>query len=208
MDRNTILGLLLIAGILIGYSIITKPSKEQVAEQAELQRIRDSVAIVEQFKIQELQKQQEEVANAEKNTSAKTGQPVAGTRSIEDSRDKYGAFAEGAEGSKEFIILENDLIKIRISTLGGRPYSVQLKEYQTYDSLPLILFDGDSTVFGLNFFAQNRKINTNELYFTPGTKETYIDASTRPANLSMRLYAGKNRYIEYVYSLALLFGHK
>ena len=200
MDRNTIIGLLLIAGILIGYSLFTRPSME---EKAKIQRVRDSIAMAEQFKMQEMQKQQAEEAKTLPSSPAEAveleeEQPV----SPEQYRDVYGAFAEGAAGSEEYIIMENDLIKIHISTLGGRPYTVQLKEYRTHDSLPLILFDGDSTVFGMNFFAQNRSINTNELYFTPGTKETHLNASTRAVSLSMKLPAGKNRYREYIYSLA------
>ncbi len=197
MDKNTVIGLLLIAGMLIGYSIISRPSEE---EKAEIQRIRDSIAI-EQIKMQELQRQQAEETKS-LPSPPEAVKPEKEPVSAEENKDIYGAFAEGASGSKEYITLENDLIKVRISTLGGRPYSVQLKEYQTHDSLPLMLFDGDSTVFGLNFFAQNRSINTNELYFTPGTGETNLDASTRQVDLSMRLSAGKGRYIEYIYSLA------
>ncbi len=171
-----------------------------------MQRIRDSIALAEQIKMQESLTQ--EAAQAETRASSPEGyEPGEAVESeepqvdIDKNRDVYGAFAEAAAASKEFITLENDRIKLRISTLGGRPYSVQLKEYQTYDSLPLILFDGDSTVFGMNFFAQNRSINTNELYFTPGTTETYLDASTEPVSLSMRLSAGEDRYIEYIYTM-------
>lgn len=202
MDRNTIIGLLLIAVILIGYSLFTRPSRE---EQAEMQRIRDSIAAAEQIKMQEQQQIQKEGVDSLLPVQAeKPGTAVTETgeeTGPEEYRDVYGAFAEAAVGSKEYITLENDLVKIRISTLGGRPYYVQLKEYQTYDSLPLVLFDGDSTIFGMTFFAQNRSINTNELYFTPGTDETYLDASQEPVSLSMKLPAGENRYIEYLYSL-------
>ena len=106
-----------------------------------------------------------------------------------------------AAGEKELIVIENDLIKLTLSTKGGRPYSVQLKNYQTYDSLPLILFDGDSTVFGLNFFANNRSINTNELYFIPSREEKLIIVQDKPETISMRLSAGDDQYIDYVYTL-------
>jgi YidC/Oxa1 family membrane protein insertase len=197
MDRNTIIGLLLIAAILIGYSHFTKPSRER---QAERKRVRDSIALAEQQKVQEQQvKRVEEAASFPSADVAVEKQTQEA--SPEAYKDVYGAFSEAAAGTQEFITLENDLIRLRISTRGGRPYSVQLKDYQTYDSLPLILFDGDSTVFGMTFFAQNRSINTNELFFTPGTDETYLDASRDTVSLSMKLPAGADRYIEYVYSL-------
>ena len=197
MDRNTIIGLLLIAAILIGYSLFTKPSRE---EQAEMQRIRDSIALAEQVKALEQQNQQAMEAESPQSRVV-ADEPEKEAMNIEEQKDVFGVFAQAASGSQEFITLENKLIKLRISTLGGRPYSVQLKDYQTYDSLPLILFNGDSTVFGMSFFAQNRSINTNELFFTPGTDETYLDASQNTVSLSMRLPAGEGRYIEYVYSL-------
>jgi len=170
MDKNTILGLLVIAGLLIGYSMFTRPSKE---EQAEVQRVRDSIAVAEQIRMQEQQRQLAEDAQSAP-ASTELAAPEEKPVSMEEQKDIYGAFAAGANGTREYITLENDKISLKVSNLGGRPYSVQLKEYQTHDSLPLILFNGDSTVFGMNFFAQNRSINTNELFFTPGTEETFL----------------------------------
>ena len=68
-------------------------------------------------------------------------------------------------GKETFYTLENDKLKLTISSKGGRPYSVQLKDFVTHDSLPLLLFEGDSTVFGLQFFADGHSIATNDLYF-------------------------------------------
>ncbi len=197
MDRNTIIGLLLIAGILIGYSMFTKPSEQ---EKSEMQRVRDSIAVAEQFRLQEAQKQAEEIKTTQSQSPNVTS-PEPESASPEQNRDIYGAFAEAANGSDDYITLENDRLKIQISKRGGRPYTVQLKEYLTHDTLPLILFDGDSTVFGMNFFAQNRSINTNELYFTPDTRESRLDASSKSVSLSMKLPAGDGRYIEYIYTM-------
>ena len=199
MDKNTIIGLLLIAAILIGYSVFTKPSRER--RQAEQQRERDSIANAEQQKIQEEQSRKVEKAASFPSGEETGKEEKKPEESPENYRDVYGAFSDAAAGTQRFITLENDLIRLRISSKGGRPYSVRLKKYQTYDSLPLILFNGDSTVFGMNFFAQNRSINTNELYFTPDTNGTFLDASKNPVSLSMKLPAGEGRYIEYVYSL-------
>jgi len=189
----------LIAGILIGYSMFTRPSEQ---EKAEMQRVRDSIAIAEQFRMQEAQKQQaEEIKTMPSEAGSEVSTVVQEKVNTENFRDVYGAFAEAAQGSEEYITLENDRLKIRIAKLGGRPYSVHLKEYMTHDTLPLILFDGDSTVFGMQFFAQNRSINTNELFFTPDTKELHLDASSSSVSLSMKLPAGEGRFIEYVYTM-------
>ena len=201
MDKNTIIGLVVIAGLLVLYSVFTRPSKEEMAERdAEQKRMQDSIALVQKI-LQEHQRQQDTVA-VQQATRPEIDMTDSQVLSERQSADIYGAFAKGASGEKRLITMENDQIILEVATLGGRPYSVELKDYQTHDSLPLVLFDGDSTVFGMSFFAQNRSINTGELFFTPDTKESYLDASKQPVSLSMKLPAGENRYIEYVYTLS------
>jgi YidC/Oxa1 family membrane protein insertase len=200
MDKNTIIGLLIIAGILIGYSLFTRPSKEELAERQHIQdSIRNAQAMILPEQQEQPPQQEKVVSPVESIVEVKDASQDA--VDLEQYKDAFGVFGEAAVGDKQYITLENDLIKMSISTLGGRPYSVELKNYQTHDSLPLILFDGDSTIFGLSFFAQNRSINTNELFFTPSSDQSHLDASNGPATLSMKLPAGKNRYIEYLYSM-------
>jgi hypothetical protein len=74
-------------------------------------------------------------------------------------------FAESAAGSEKFITLENNLMKVRISTLGGKIYSVELKGYKRFNGQPLVLFEGNKNHFGLNFFSQNKSIQTDNFYF-------------------------------------------
>ncbi|MCG8410956.1 MAG: membrane protein insertase YidC [Bacteroidales bacterium] len=186
MDRNSIIGIIIIAGIFIFWSILNKPSEEQL--KAEKHR-RDSIELVRQRQIA-LQKN-ENTANVQQDNLKNTT-----TTNLQDSsalKELYGSFANAGSGIQKFITLENELIKMQVSTKGGRVYSVELKNYKTYNKEPLVLFDGDSTVFGLNFFAQNRRIITNDLFFVP------VEQNNK--SLKMRLYAGSDKYIEYVYSL-------
>ncbi len=121
---------------------------------------------------------------------------------IADS-SKYGIFAGSAKGDNGFITLENNKVELKISLKGGRVYSARLKDYRTYDSLPLILFSGDSTVFGFNFFtADNKAVQTNNLYFKPvSDKRSYV-VSSHADSVILRLMAGEDHYIEYKYTLA------
>ncbi len=67
----------------------------------------------------------------------------------------------------------------------------------------LILFSGDSTVFGFNFFtADNKAVQTNNLYFKPVSDKKLFDATTQPQSVVLRLMADSNKYIEYKYTLA------
>lgn len=116
--------------------------------------------------------------------------------------EQFGSFAEAASGELQFTIMENELVRLKISNKGGRIYSAELKNYHTYDTLPLMLFDGDSTIFGVQFFTlDNHAIKTNDLYFTPQTDKQLISVKDNPQSLTMRLEAGEGKYIDYVYTL-------
>ncbi|MFP4023042.1 MAG: membrane protein insertase YidC [Thiohalospira sp.] len=193
MDKNSIIGIVLIAAILIVYSVINQPSKEEV-EQAKQRR--DSLELVKQQNIAAQKKAEESV----KEVTEKK-QEVKDTTSKNQLDKKYGSFASAAEGEKEFAIVENDLMKIKFSNKGGRIYSVELKDYKTYTQEPLILFDGDSTVFGLNFFSQNRSIITNDLFFNLESEENYYVVEGNSQSIIYRLYAGEDKYIEYIYTI-------
>ncbi len=86
---------------------------------------------------------------------------------------------------------------------------MELKTFKTYDSLPLMLFNPNTSRFGFSFFSNNRIINTNDFYFQPSTTETKLISSGNDSiTFSMRLYTdmgegqfNENQYIEYVYTL-------
>ena len=116
-----------------------------------------------------------------------------------DLQEVYGAFAQAAavEDLSEKIYLENDLIKVELAAKGGRVTSVYLKEYQTYDSLPLNLLREDSSRFDLTFWSQNRRLQTSDFTFE-STASQFGDSES----VSMRLNVQEGKYLEFVYSLA------
>jgi len=216
-NRNTIIGFLLIFGILIAYYFYMQPSQEEIAEQ---QRRHDSIARVQyvQDSIQyELQRAQAKLLEDQKRQIENI------TEIVEDSdvdeqqiilKDKYGLLAGSASGEDEMYYIETDLQIIGISAKGGRIKYVQLKEYQTWDSLPLVLMDSDTSVFGLHFFSDNRIINTSDFYFQPiwygagsGDHEIKISGEDE-VKFGMRLYTdnpesgfNENQYIEFIYTV-------
>lgn len=199
MDRNSIIGILLIGAVLIAWSYFSSPSEEEI-EAA--RRERDSLAQVEQQK--EALEQEKSVQRETEQKAEQTIEPVTDTVMSPDSVSnklvrKFGVFAESATGENESFILENEKVEIKISALGGRPEYVRLKDYQTYDSLPLKLFSGDSTKFGFNWVTNdaNVPIKTQQLYFEA------IDKSSTDSShhLTMRLSAGPDRFVDYMYTL-------
>jgi len=222
MDRNTVIGLVLIFAILIGYSIYNSPSKE---EKEAMQRKQDSIAAVQQrisdsvAKVQAERQIQQEALQQQQQSEPQSGigETETGNDSIVSNlnRDKYGVFASSSQGAKKNYTLENDLMKVTLSSEGGKIISVELKEFQTWDSMPLVLFDPEQTNFGFTFFSNNRIINTNELYFRPhiahpdmAGRTNIIVSGDESTSFAMRLYAdstddsfNEKQYIEYRYSL-------
>ncbi len=197
MDRNSIIGILLIGAVLIGWSYFASPSEEEI--QAERRR-RDSLAQVEQMR--KLEQEKQTVERAEDKKAEQTIEPdVTLSKDSVDSKTlrKYGAFAQSATGENEVYTLENDNIEIKIHSRGGRPYSVRVKDYQTYDSLPLKLFDGDSTRFGFTWVTNdaNVPIKTQEHYFQL-VEQTTTDSGQY---ITLQLNAGQDRYVRYAYFL-------
>ncbi len=158
MDRNSITGIILITIILGFFWWLNKPTEEQLAEQ---QRKRDSIALVEQQRVET-----EALAAAQIEQQAQVEEATKDSATVaQEKSDRYGYFAGSAEGQQEFVTLENNLIKMQISTKGARIYSVELKDYKTHDGQPLVLMNGEQNRFGFYFTHSNRNFHTNDLYF-------------------------------------------
>ncbi len=177
MDKNSITGIFLIAIIIIGYNIIYPPTYEQLDN-------------TEEIIIKENNKPQISNSNKEDKKIIETKYIE---KSIENELKNYGSFANNTKKNNDLIYLENDKLKISISPLGGRIISAILKDYKTSDSLPLNLLDKDSSNFNLQFFSENKIVNTNELYFVP------TDISEK--SVKMKLFANNGEFLEYEYNI-------
>ena len=194
MDKNTWIGFLIIAVIIIGFTWIQRPSKEQLAER---QRIQDSISLVR-------------LAEAEAQRLSDSLQLVAGeaaqqpeTVSAEQQQQRlqaaYGTFADAAQGEEQWVTLQNDKLRLTLSTLGGRIVRAELPEYHASgDSVnPLCLFRADEASFALTLItANNRILQTSNLYFTPVE-------SDQPNKVIMRLpTASEDAWLDFVYELS------
>ncbi len=218
MDKNTITGLSLIFLILVTFSYFNKQSDSEI-EAARHQR--DSLIQVDAENTRQAELKAKETATAllSKNSSAVTDS--SGKAQVNsDLKSLYGIFSEASKGTEHFISLENNLMKIRISNKGGKIYSVELKGYKRANGEPLVLFEGDKNKFGLNFFSQNKSIQTDQFFFVPNTADTLLKVSGAPVSvgkegrekfnvsgdqgaksLSMRLEASNEVSVEYTYTL-------
>jgi YidC/Oxa1 family membrane protein insertase len=153
MDKNTIIGFLLIAALLFGYSWLNQPSPEELAQA----RYNDSIAMVQARELQNM-------LNAEQKPAEELLDSVEMESKI---KSKFGVFSNASQGESEKITLSNDLLEVQFDSKGGVPVKATLKEYSRYDSLPVVLFDETDNKLGFIFKPSGRVISTNDLYFVP-----------------------------------------
>jgi YidC/Oxa1 family membrane protein insertase len=187
MDKNTIIGFLLIGAVLIVFTWLNKPTPEQLEAQ---RRMQDSIALVEQAKLLEQQQAFEKAAKAEQEFAS-----LPDSVRVAKLQNSFGVFADAMVGEDGTTVLENELIEVRLKNKGGRVGYVRLKEYDNYKGEPLVLFNEEDSKFDLKLVtATNRVINTEDLYFTP-------IKGADSNSVTMRLNTGDGSYLDFVYTL-------
>ncbi|MDR9397969.1 MAG: membrane protein insertase YidC [Salibacter sp.] len=166
MDRNAVIGLLVIGAILLGWQFWMQPSN---AEMEAMRKKQDSIEAVEAKERVDEKAQQasQSEPKAEQSTQVQDTIQEANNDSVVNvlNQQKYGSLAPFGSGKKEYYTLENERVIIKFSNKGAVPVEAQLKNYTTYDSLPLMLFTENHNTLNLQFDHQNRKINSTELFF-------------------------------------------
>ena len=195
MDKNTWIGFGLIAAIIIGFSFLNRPSKEELAAR---QRTQDSIALV---RAQEAEAQliSEQIA---KELEAAQEANRSAEQVAEQVAALYGPFAPAAQGEEGIIVLENEKVRLGIARRGGRIAKAKLKEYKAYgDSVNnLCLFQGEESSLSFTLITNNSRIlSTENLYFTAASQTTDNEGNT---TLIMRLNTNiEDCYMDVVYTL-------
>ncbi len=193
MDKNQIIGLVLMMAVFIGFTIYNQPSEEQLKRQ---QEIKDSLEFVQAQKMaQQQQELKKEIEDREKMALLQDSlNNLSDSIKLVNLKSSFGKFSNSALGKENTIVLENNLISLDICTKGAMINKVELKEFVKYDSSKLILFEGNENRFALDFFADNLSISTDKLYFDV--------VKQQKDNVVLRAYTdNQNQYIEYNYSL-------
>ncbi|WP_264529532.1 membrane protein insertase YidC [Flavobacterium sp. N502540] len=192
IDLNSIIGFVLIFGILIWIMYQNQPSdKEIAAEKAK----------------KELIAKQEAQAKADKTKTAVL--PVAAAATPGDTvqlaqlQKTLGGFAYSATlpSAKEgFTTIENEKIKLKIANKGGYIVEATLKEFKKFEKnsgqLVELIKDNNANLNIQLQTADNRTLNSKDLFFEPTLTKNGADQI-----LTMRLKAGANEYLEYKYVL-------
>lgn len=197
MDRNTIIGVLLIMGLLIVWQWYMAPSQEEIARQKQQ---RDSIALLNK----KTTDQAPVVDTAASNTGSPQSTKLDSSAVNAQQQASFGPFAAAASGSEQLTTIENELFAVTFTNKGGRIKEVVLKKYkkQIEDAagkikeIDLKLLEDDKNKF--EYFlpvSQLPKggVSTGDLYFRP---------MKTPNGIAYRADIGEGKYIEQTYSIS------
>ena len=179
MDRNTVMGFILLALLFFGYFYYT--SQGEKAFEKQKQHVQDS-----------LNKLKPKVDTALKMTAV--------SDSLNAKRDSsVSGINQDSTGKEQLITVENKVLKIIFSNKGGQPKEIEIKDFKTFDGKPLILQDGsfNDISYPINT-GNNQTAQTGELLFTPSDIQTTADSSQI---ISFHLQTKSGESIEHQYIL-------
>ena len=180
MNKDTIIGFVLIALVLIGFSWWNQPS----AEQIEAARLQDSIAAVQQEKAKQAQQ-----AAAAKAAAAKVTDSIPA--------DTTTLFHAAKSGTSQQVVLKNAKLELTLDTKGGVVRKAVIKDFKSIDgSENVTLFDAEDQ--NLNFMLAGKQDNivTQDLFFTPSEQTDSTVTMTATAQnggeVIMRYRLGKD----------------
>lgn len=219
IDKKTIIGLVLIFAVFGVWMYVSQPSEEERAKLKQKQDSALAASMRAEQEAEQAEKLNEDIERKEQADIKQLAQEAKGNDSLaaEAGRilfNQFGAFSESALNEEKHLTIENELLKVNLTSLGANIEQVILKDYKTYHKDSVRFFTESGNSYGLNLSIGSKVLRTNELNF-----EIFIDnkACTGKEKLhvkgkdslvvSMRLYANsdtltKNRgYLEYRYTL-------
>ena len=179
--RSSVVGFALIGIIML---VFTWYNTKQVEKRQQEAMVRDSLATAAALERGELQ----EPAAAAADTAAVDAEAIP-----DEEAYRHAYLQEASRAETDYFTLENDKLRVRISSLGAQPYEVQVKDYYTYDSSDLILIRPDKSLFDLEMNT-DQWLNTSDLHFRL--------AESTDSTLTLRLQFEDNAWMDAVYSLA------
>ena len=176
MDKNNIIGITLIAAVIIGYGIWSRPSAEQVAAQKQ----KDSIENVARM-------------NAENAAKLAAQQKTAQAKAAAEA-DTTALFYAALQGKAQDVTLKNKDLSLTLNTKGGVVTKAVIKNFEDCnDNKDVTLFDGKTQSLNFALAAKSVNINTADLYFTPSERTD--------STVTMTAEAGKGKALIIRYRL-------
>ena len=181
MDKNSVIGFVLIAAIFLGFTVF---ENKRAAKYAEVKAQQDSIALAQ------MPFDSSSVVSLGESSE---GASVADNVTAPVYKDSCLQAASDVNSVPEMVVLENSKIRIQLTTKGAQPYSVKVKDYYNYDSTELYLFRPGQSEYSLRVYA-GEYIKTSNFNFTV--------ASASDSVVVMRLPFRNGGYIEQKYTLS------
>lgn len=189
LDLNSIIGFILIFGILVYMMYTNQPTPEEQAAQEQAKQ--------EQLAAEEKAKQQDTKVTKTEDYSVTA---ITDSTQLVALNNKLGAFAYSAtlpSATQNETLVENDLLALKFSNKGGYISEIKLKKFVNYDSIPIYLIKDGNADFNINFATTDSRIlNTKDLYFEPT-----ITKNGENTVVSMKLKVAPEKYLEYRYEI-------
>ena len=193
-DRNTIIGITLSIAFFIAFVIQSqnKSQKEQLIQRTAF--VADSI---KSFKEKSIQKPQSPVL------TASVASPVAVNDSSakEQLVEKFGAFSSNTSNVVKDITIENEVMKLTVSTKGAVLKSIELKKFKTWDQKPLILTINADNKTSLGFNIKNAYILSDELIYETDASAPIVVSGNEQKSISLKVKASATEYFEQIYTL-------
>ena len=183
-DFNSLIGFVLLGAIMLWWMYTNQPTPEEIEAQKK--------AETEQVKTAE-----ETTDTATYNNTTEKVLQTTDSLSLAKAKGQLGDFGYSTTISEGETVLENNVLKLTISNKGGQIKEALIKDYVTYDSLPLYIIKDQNASFNINFgTSENRILNTKDLMFEPT-----ISQNGSNEVLSMKLKVSDSKYLEYRYEM-------
>jgi YidC/Oxa1 family membrane protein insertase len=188
-DPNSIIGFVLIFGILLWIMWQNQPTEADIAADK----------VKKELVIQDA-KTKEAEAKLKAEPTVKTAGDTMQLAQLQKSLGDFAYSATLASAKDSYTIIENKLVKLKIANKGGYIVEATLKNYERFvegsGELVKLIKDNNANLNVQLLTSDNRTLNTKDLYFEPTLTKNGSDQI-----LSMRLKAGANEYLEYKYVL-------
>lgn len=180
IDTTSVIGMLLMGGILLWITYFNKPTEEEIkAKKAQQEQLTDI---------------QEVVSPTLNNVQDRA--PSNDSLGYVQLQNRLGAFAFSGT-TAGVTTVKNDVIELKVTNKGGYIVEARLLQHKTFDSIPVYLIKDGNSTFNVSFStSDNRSLNTKDLFFAPS-----LTQNGENQVLSMKLKVSPTQFLEYRYEL-------
>ncbi|MDX1590920.1 MAG: membrane protein insertase YidC [Balneolaceae bacterium] len=206
MDKNTVIGLLLIFVITIAWAWFTMPGEEELQQRQAEQAARDSIAAAQAETLGQEQERPENIPNQTRPSADRTTREN-NTGITERERDtampNMGVFSEAVYRDTVLTTVRTEKFEITMTNVGAGPSKITLMDHETWDGEPVqMIRDTTKSAYSLGFLSnQNYNIETNQLVFEPvQSSDTIVIEGDESTVVSYRLALNDGSELVFTYT--------